>query len=99
MYNWIVKINSSWIFFSGCTLARQTYPGDALRSTSCFLATLMNAHHYIFVQIFSKAGHLPFLIVYRYFVTKIVRKNCSSDWEKLSKFEAEGRELEKFWDH
>ena len=67
MYNWIVKINSSWIFFSGCTLARQTYPGDALRSTSCFLATLMNAHHYIFVQIFSKAGLLPFLINSTYF--------------------------------
>ena len=25
-----------------------------------------------------------------------VRKNCSSDWEKLLKFEAEGRELAKF---
>ena len=36
-----------------------------------------------------------------YFVTKIVltdcvRKNCSSDREKLSKFEAEGREFAKF---
>ena len=25
-----------------------------------------------------------------------VRKNCSSDWEKLLKFEAEGREFAKF---
>ena len=25
-----------------------------------------------------------------------VRKNCSSDWERLLKFEAEGRELAKF---
>ena len=25
-----------------------------------------------------------------------VRKKCSSDWEKLLKFEAEGRELTKF---
>ena len=32
-----------------------------------------------------------------YFVTKIVlRKNCSSDREKLLKFEAEGREFEIF---
>ena len=35
-----------------------------------------------------------------YFVTKIVlptvRKNCSSDREKLLKFEAEGREFSKF---
>ena len=34
-----------------------------------------------------------------YFVTKIVltycKKNCSSDQEKLLKFEAEGRELSK----
>ena len=30
-----------------------------------------------------------------YFVTKIVRKNCSSDREKLLKFEAEGREFAK----
>ena len=30
-----------------------------------------------------------------YFVTKIVRKNCSSDREKLLKFEAGGRELAK----
>ena len=28
-----------------------------------------------------------------------VRKMCSSDREKLLKFEAEGREFEKFWDH
>ena len=28
-----------------------------------------------------------------------VRKNCSSDREKLLKFEAEGREFPKFWDH
>ena len=28
-----------------------------------------------------------------------VRKNCSNEWEKLLKFEAEGRELAKFWDH
>ena len=39
-----------------------------------------------------------------YFVTKIVltfceKKNCSSDWEKLLKFEAEGWEFAKFWDH
>ena len=26
----------------------------------------------------------------------IVRKSCSSDWEKLLKFEVEGRELAKF---
>ena len=25
-----------------------------------------------------------------------VRKNCSNDWEKLSKFKAEGREFAKF---
>ena len=25
-----------------------------------------------------------------------VRKNCSSDWEKLLKFEAEGREFAKY---
>ena len=25
-----------------------------------------------------------------------VRKNCSSDWEKLLKFEADGREFAKF---
>ena len=36
-----------------------------------------------------------------YFVTKIVltyceKKNCSSDREKLLKFEAEGREFAKF---
>ena len=30
-----------------------------------------------------------------YFVTKIVRKNCSSDREKLLKFQAEGREFAK----
>ena len=34
-----------------------------------------------------------------YFVTKIVliccEKNCSSDWEKLLKFEAEGQEFAK----
>ena len=62
----MLKITLPWIFFSECTLARQTYPGDAW-STSCFLATVMNAHHYIFVQIFSKAGHLPFLIVHLFF--------------------------------
>ena len=28
-----------------------------------------------------------------------VRKNCSSNREKLLKFEAEGREFVKFWDH
>ena len=28
-----------------------------------------------------------------------VRKKCSSDWEKLLKFQAEGREFQKFWDH
>ena len=28
-----------------------------------------------------------------------VRKKCSSDQEKLLKFEAEGREFVKFWDH
>ena len=28
-----------------------------------------------------------------------VRKNCSSDREKLLKFEAEGQEFAKFWDH
>ena len=28
-----------------------------------------------------------------------VRKECSSDWENLLKFEAEGWEFEKFWDH
>ena len=31
-----------------------------------------------------------------YFVTKIVRKNCSSDREKLLKFEAEGCEFANF---
>jgi hypothetical protein len=30
-----------------------------------------------------------------HFVTKIVRKNCSSDREKLLKFEAKGREFAK----
>ena len=30
-----------------------------------------------------------------YFVTKIVRKNCSSDREKLFKFKAGGREFAK----
>ena len=30
-----------------------------------------------------------------YFVTKIVRKNCSSDREKLLKFEHEGQEFAK----
>ena len=38
-----------------------------------------------------------------YFVTKIVltyrEKNCSSDWEKILKFEAESREFAKIWDH
>ena len=28
-----------------------------------------------------------------------VRKKCSIDREKLLKFEAEGRELQKIWDH
>ena len=28
-----------------------------------------------------------------------VRKNCSSDWEKLLIFEAEGREFQYFIDH
>ena len=28
-----------------------------------------------------------------------VRKICSSDREKLLKFEAEGREFENFWDN
>ena len=28
-----------------------------------------------------------------------VRKNCSADWEKLLKFEAEGQELSNFWNH
>jgi hypothetical protein len=28
-----------------------------------------------------------------------VRKNCSSDREKLLKFEAEGREFAKFWNY
>ena len=28
-----------------------------------------------------------------------VRKKCSSDWEKLLKFKAEGREFLKNWDH
>ena len=28
-----------------------------------------------------------------------VRKKCSSDREKLLKFEAEGREFANFWDH
>ena len=28
-----------------------------------------------------------------------VRKNCSSDWEKLLKFEAEGQEFANVWDH
>ena len=27
------------------------------------------------------------------------RKKCSSDWEELLKFEAEGQEFETFWDH
>ena len=40
------------------------------------------------------------LFIKWYFVTKIVpttvRKNCSSDQEKLLKFEAEGREFAKF---
>ena len=30
-----------------------------------------------------------------YFVTKILRKNCASDWEKLLKFDAEGQEFAK----
>ena len=42
----------------------------------------------------------PLLASNWYFVTKIVlifcEKNCSSDREKLLKFEAEGRELAKF---
>ena len=28
-----------------------------------------------------------------------VKKKCSSDWETLLKFEAEGRDLQNFWDH
>ena len=28
-----------------------------------------------------------------------VRKSCSSDREKLLKFDAEGQEFAKFWDH
>ena len=45
--------------------------------------------------------HLPADIVEEwYFVSKIVltycEKNCSSDREKLLKFEAEGQELAKF---
>ena len=28
-----------------------------------------------------------------------VRKNCTSDQEKLLKFEAEGQEFANFWDH
>ena len=28
-----------------------------------------------------------------------MRKNCSSDREKILKFEAEGREFAKVWDH
>ena len=35
----------------------------------------------------------PLNILKWYFVTKTVRKNCSSDREKLLKFEAEGQEF------
>ena len=31
------------------------------------------------------------------FFWSTVRKKCSSDWEKLLKFEAEGREFAKFF--
>ena len=36
-------------------------------------------------------------LVHWYFVTKIVRKKCSSDREKLLKFEAESQEFAKNW--
>ena len=58
---------------------------------------------YLKLRVFTQnVKKVAFLSEHWYFVTKIVlpyctvRKNCSSDREKLLKFEAEGREFEIF---
>ena len=74
--------------------------GCGLKNLHNFQVETFISSVFLHRQSFQKFGYRNGKLVNWYFVTKIVlttvRKKCSSDREKLFKFQAEGREFAKF---
>ena len=95
-YKWWNKFTSNAsISLQKLVLRRTLKSSDTGADIMChFLSSLATAKSFHTQRV----AHLHFNngILLPKFFWPTVRKNCSSDWEKLLKFEAEGREFSKF---
>ena len=100
--NWVANFGAQFKNFKFRIVIQHIFSGDG--KTFWDYDTFKIGHIFILFPVFNKATTAATKILLStfgkwYFVSKIVltycEKNCYSDWEKLLKLEAEGREFSK----